>query len=85
MSRGVVRVRLSSSFTPYTGGKTQFEVEAANVRQLLDRLGADYPELQPRLEQGVAVAIDGVIHQDALLQPIGSASEVVLIERIAGG
>jgi molybdopterin synthase sulfur carrier subunit len=52
---------------------------------LLDRLGASYPELQPRLEQGVAVAIDGVIHQDALLQPIGSASEVVLIERIAGG
>jgi sulfur-carrier protein len=81
----VARVRIASSFTPYTGGQTQFEVDAANVRQLLERLGAAHPALQPQLEHGVAVAIDGVIYQDALLQPIGDASEVVLIERIAGG
>ena len=81
----MVRVRLSSSFTPYTGGQTRFEVDAANVRQLLERLGARYPQLKPQLEHGVAVAIDGVIYQDALFQPIGGASEVVLIERIAGG
>ena len=55
------------------------------MRQLLERLGAAHPALQPQLEHGVAVAIDGVIYQDALLQPIGDASEVVLIERIAGG
>jgi sulfur-carrier protein len=81
----VARVRLSSSFTPYTGGQTWIEVDAANVRQLLERLGESYPQLQPQLEHGVAVAIDGVIYQDDLLQPIGGASEVVLIERIAGG
>lgn len=78
-------VRLSSSFKAYTGGQTEFEVDAANVRQLLERLGASHPELVPHLEHGVAVAIDGVIYQDALLHPIGSASEVVVIERIAGG
>jgi sulfur-carrier protein len=81
----VARVRIASSFTPYTGGQTQFDVDAANVRQLLERLGAEHPALQPQLEHGVAVAIDGVIYQDALLQPIDEASEVVLIERIAGG
>jgi molybdopterin synthase sulfur carrier subunit len=81
----VARVRLSSSFMPYTGGETQFEVHAANVRQLLERLAAAHPELAPHLEHGVAVAIDGVIYQDALLQPIADGSEVVLIERIAGG
>ncbi len=78
-------MRLSSSFKPYTGGETQFEVEAANVRQLLERLGATHPELAAHLEQGIAVAIDGVIYQDALLQPIADGSEVVLIERIGGG
>jgi sulfur-carrier protein len=81
----VARVRLSSSFAPYTGGQTHFDVHAANVRQLLERLGAAHPQLQPQLEHGIAVAIDGVIYQDALLQPIDEASEVVLIERIAGG
>ena len=81
----MARVRLSSSLTPYTGGQTQFEVEAANVRQLLERLAADHPELAPHLEHGIAVAIDGVIYQDAWLQPITGGSEVVVIERIAGG
>lgn len=81
----MARVRLSSSFQPYTGGETQFEVDAGNVRQLLERLAATHPEFAPHLEHGVAVAIDGVIYQDALLQPIAEGSEVVLIERIAGG
>lgn len=78
-------MRLSSSFKPYTGGETQVEVHAANVRQLLELLAATHPELADHLEHGVAVVIDGVIYQDALLQPIGDDSEVVLIERIAGG
>ncbi|WP_202883310.1 MoaD/ThiS family protein [Ramlibacter lithotrophicus] len=81
----MARVRLSSSFRPYTGGETQVEVCAANVRQLLERLAATHPELADHLEHGVAVAIDGVIYQDALLQPIADGSEVVLIDRIAGG
>lgn len=81
----MARVRLSSSFKPYTGGQTQFEVDAANVRQLLERLGAIHSELAAHLETGVAVAIDGVIYQDALLQPVSEDSEVVLIDRIAGG
>jgi sulfur-carrier protein len=81
----MARVRLSSSLAPYTGGQGEFEVEAANVRQLLERLAATHPELAAHLEHGIAVAIDGVIYQDAWLQPIGDASEVVVIERIAGG
>lgn len=81
----MARVRLASSFAPYTGGATELEVEATTVRQLLHRLAELHPELAPTLEHGVAVAIDGVIYQDALLQRIDGASEVVLIERIAGG
>lgn len=81
----MARVRLSSSLQAYTGGRTDFELDAGNVRQLLERLAANHPDLAPHLEHGVAVAIDGVIYQDAWLQPIGSASEVVVIDRIAGG
>jgi len=81
----VASVLLASSFRPYTGGETRFELDAANVRQLLERLAALHPDLAPQLEHCVAVAIDGVIYQDALLQPIDGGSEVVLIERIAGG
>jgi len=33
----------------------------------------------------VAVAIDGTIYQDALLEPIGPESEVFILPQIAGG
>jgi molybdopterin synthase sulfur carrier subunit len=55
------------------------------VRQLFQALGERYPELQAHLEAGIAVAIDGEIYQDALLQPITQDSEVILIAKIAGG
>ena len=41
--------------------------------------------MQPHLEEGAAVAIDGQIYQDALFQPIGPNSEVFLLPQIAGG
>ena len=44
-----------------------------------------YPALAPHLEQGLAVAIDGQIYQDALLQEISADSEVHVLPQIAGG
>jgi molybdopterin converting factor small subunit len=81
----VARIVLSSTFAPYTGGVLELEIEVANVRQLFQVLGERYPELQPHLEAGIAVAIDNEIYQDALLQPIARGSEVILITKIAGG
>ena len=69
----------------YTGGETELETEAANVRQLFTRLSERFPELAPHLVDGYAVAIDGTIYQDALFQPIPDGSEVHLIPKIAGG
>ena len=37
------------------------------------------------VRDGVAVAIDGQIYQDALFQTIGPESEVFLLPAIAGG
>ena len=76
---------MSASLTPLTGGETGFELAVANVRQLFQVLGERYPELKERLDSDVAVAIDGDIYQDALLQAILSDSEVFLFPKIAGG
>jgi molybdopterin converting factor small subunit len=81
----LARIQLSSNLKQYTGGETELELDVADVRQVLRRLGERYPDLRPHLEANIAVAIDGVVYQDALFQPIDAASEVFVIERIAGG
>jgi molybdopterin converting factor small subunit len=81
----VAKVALSSALAPYTDGVLELELDVANVRQLFVALGERFPELRPELEEGIAVAIDNEIYQDALLQPISPESEVVLITKIAGG
>jgi molybdopterin synthase sulfur carrier subunit len=81
----MAHVTLIGNLRQFTGGATQLEVEASNIRQLFRRLGELYPELAPHLENGLAVAIDGQIYQDALLEPIGADSEVHILPQIAGG
>lgn len=81
----MAKISLSSNLKPYTGGDTEVELEVANVRQLFHALGECYPDLRPHLEHELAVAIDGEVYQDALLQPIVSGSEVFLFPKIAGG
>ncbi len=81
----MAHVTLIGNLRQYTGGVTELDVEAANVRQLFARLGERYPALAPHLQQGLAVAIDGQIYQDALLQPIGADSDVHVLPQIAGG
>jgi len=81
----LAKISLPGNLKPYTGGQTQLELEVANVRQLFKALGERYPDLRPHLESDLAVAIDGEIYQDALLQPIRKDSEVMLFSKIAGG
>jgi len=81
----MARVTLIGNLRQFTGGVTEFDVDAATVRQLFTRLGERFPELAPHLEQGLAVAIDGQIYQDALLEPIDPDAEVHILPQIAGG
>ena len=81
----MARVVLNGNLRRYSGGESEFELEVVNVRQLLTQLGARHPELAPHLEEGIAVAIDGEIFQDALFADIAPDSEVHIIPRIAGG
>lgn len=81
----MVHVVLIGNLRQYTGGVTELDVAAASVRQLFARLTEQFPELGAHLEEGLAVAIDGQIYQDALLEPIPENSEVHILPQIAGG
>ena len=67
-----------------TGGRRQVELMVDNYRELLLALEERWPGIRERLAKSV-VAIDGQIHQDAFLEPIGADSEVFFMARIEGG
>jgi sulfur-carrier protein len=81
----MAHVTLIGNLRQFTGGVTQLDVDAANIRQLFTKLGKQFPDLLPHLETGSAVAIDGQIYQDALFQEIGPDSDVHILPQIAGG
>jgi sulfur-carrier protein len=60
-------------------------VTARTFRQLVRELDARFPGLGTQVEEGMAIAIDGVIYQDAYGAEFAEGSEVYLIPKIAGG
>ncbi len=69
----------------FTGGLGEFDVEADTVRRMITELERRFPGLGHQIDEGMAVSIDGVIYQDAYLQPLSPDSEIVLIPKIGGG
>ena len=69
----------------FTGGQTEFDVEANTVRRLIAELERRFPGLGHQIDEGMAVAIDGEIFQDAYLAPLNPESEIYLIPKIGGG
>jgi molybdopterin synthase sulfur carrier subunit len=78
-------VVLVGNLAQITGGVAEFDLPATSVKHLFQLLSELHPALGRHLEDGVAVAIDGQIFQDALLEPIGPDSEVHVLPQIAGG
>ncbi len=74
-----------------TDGAQKVDMEARNVRQVIDRLEELYPGIKDRLlEDGdiapnIAVAIDGDVAIMGLLQRVGENSEVHFVPAIGGG
>ncbi len=69
----------------FTGGLSEFDVEANTVRRMITELERRFPGLGHQIDEGMAVAIDGVIFQDAYQTQLNPDSEVVLIPKIGGG
>ncbi len=77
---------MSQRVRDFTGGRGAFDVEADNIRRLINEMERLYPGLGAHVEENMAVAIDGAIYQDSYGgHLIGANSEVVLIPKIAGG
>ena len=74
-----------SSLRHYTGGTSEFEVAATNFRRLVRELDDRFPGLGHQVEEGMAIAIDGTIYQDAYGAEMRPDSEVHLIPKIGGG
>ena len=69
----------------FTGGQSEFDVEADTVRRMIAELDRRFPGLGRQIDESMAVAIDGEIFQDAYLAPLNPDSEIVLIPKIGGG
>ena len=81
----MIRVAVWGSLREATGNREVVEVEAANVREMLEALGREYPALKPQLDRGVSVSVDGQLYPNAWLVPLEPESEVVLLPKVAGG
>jgi sulfur-carrier protein len=81
----MARVIAGSECWPYTGGASEFVIEASTVREVIAQLDARFPGLGAFIDRRMAFAIDGEIHQNAWFSAIGPDSEVCLIPKIGGG
>jgi molybdopterin synthase sulfur carrier subunit len=74
-----------------TGGVKQVELEAENVRQVVDGLDQLFPGMRDRLvmegriRPNLAIAIDGEVARMGLLEQVGDLSEVHFVPAIGGG
>ena len=75
----------SSGLRKYTGGEERVTVDATSVRALIVELERRFPGLGPQLESGMALAIDGEIIADPLLEPVHPQSEIHFLPKIGGG
>ena len=78
-------VELFAGLRDSAEGARTVDVEGETIAELMQNLAKRYPAMQERINQGIAVAIDGVIYRDDWEQPIPKGAEVVLLTRIAGG
>ena len=69
----------------FTGGETEFDVEADTVHRMIRELDRRFPGLGHQIDEGMAVSIDGEIFQDAYMAKLSPDSEVYLIPKIGGG
>ncbi len=78
-------VRLFGGLRDAADGAESIQLEGATIRELLENLSREYPLMRKRINQGIAVSIDGTIYRDDWEQPIPEDAEVGLLVRIAGG
>lgn len=84
-------VFIPTMLQPMTGGVKQFDCDASNLRQVIERLDQMFPGIKDklvedgRIKPNLAVAIDGEVARMGLLEKVGENSEVHFVPAIGGG
>lgn len=81
----MVKVQIWGSLKDAFDGESEIEVEAKNLRQLVEALEQRFPGIGEEFADQISVAIDGKLYNDNWFQPIAPESEVVVLPRISGG
>ena len=81
----MVEVTLWGSLGAAAGGKNKLDIEAKDIRELFTKLTERYPGLEPYIERGIAVSIDGVIYRDTWSKELPQGAEIFLLPRLVGG
>lgn len=85
------RVFIPPLLKPLTGDVEDLEVDAKNVRQVIDELERRFPGIRDRLcdgdelGAGLSVAVDGNVSPLGLLQKLTDESEIHFLPAIGGG
>jgi len=80
----MAKVMFSSELQQFTG-EASTTVDVVDYRALISALCNQYVDLERGVLTEMAVAIDGVIIVDPLLESIGEDSEVHFLHFVAGG
>ncbi|MBR2691619.1 MAG: MoaD/ThiS family protein [Aquamicrobium sp.] len=81
----MVAVTLWGSLAAVAGGKDKLDIEAKDIRELFRKLAEQYPAIEPFINRGIAVAIDGTIYRDTWSKKLPEGAEIFLLPRLAGG
>ena len=78
-------MHLWGALRPAAAGAASVVIEATSIAELMRKLEEQYPRMQPFIDEGVAVSIDGTIYRDDWRQPVPPDAEIYLLPRIQGG
>lgn len=81
----MVEVTLWGGLATAAEGHSKIEIEAKDIRELFRKLGERFPGLQPLLDKGIAVAINGTIYRDTWSKALPKDGEIFLLPRLVGG
>ncbi|MDC3003300.1 MoaD/ThiS family protein [Paracoccaceae bacterium] len=81
----MAEVNLWSGLRQFTDGELVIKVKADTVGKMLDELIFIYPNLEPIIEAGVSVAVDGEMIAGANHTPIKPDSEIFILQQFKGG
>ena len=63
----------------------KLDIEAKDIHELFTKLTERYPGLEPYIERGIVVSIDGVIYRDTWSKELPQGAEIFLLPRLVGG